>query len=116
MGIHMYFFEDRLRTVLAFEDGRVELWECREWAEESDVRLDKPAGWVCLWREKGHNEASESTGLLGVLSRPTLADLRMARTVVMAMTVSPRLDFAFTVSADHQLVRYSLNVSMDDGT
>lgn len=31
--------------------------------------------------------------------------------VVMAMRVSPKLDFAFTVSADHQLVRYNLEVS-----
>lgn len=29
----------------------------------------------------------------------------------MAMTVSHKLDFAFTISADHQLVRYSLSVS-----
>jgi hypothetical protein len=28
----------------------------------------------------------------------------------MAMSVSPKLDFAFTVSADHQLVRYDLEV------
>jgi hypothetical protein len=32
----------------------------------------------------------------------------------MAMSVSPKLDFAFTVSADHQLVRYNLEVSRLD--
>jgi hypothetical protein len=32
----------------------------------------------------------------------------------MAMSVSPKLDFAFTVSADHQLVRYNLEVSQLD--
>lgn len=34
--------------------------------------------------------------------------------VVMAMCVSPKLDFAFTVSADHQLIRYNLEVSRLD--
>jgi hypothetical protein len=32
----------------------------------------------------------------------------------MAMSVSPKLDYAFTVSADHQLVRYNLEVSQLD--
>jgi hypothetical protein len=36
--------------------------------------------------------------------------------VVMAMSVSPKLDFAFTVSADHQLVRYDLEVSQLDSS
>lgn len=56
----MFFKEAALRKVLAFEDGRVELWECKEWGRESDSRLEKGAGWGCLWREKGHNEASKS--------------------------------------------------------
>jgi hypothetical protein len=34
----------------------------------------------------------------------------------MAMSVSPKLDFAFTVSADHQLVRYNLEVSQLDSS
>ncbi|KAH8089136.1 WD40-repeat-containing domain protein [Filobasidium floriforme] len=94
MGIHLYFHQDKLRTVLAFEDGRVEVWECDQWDLETDIRLQKgkEGVWRCLWREKGHNEA------------------------IMAMSVSPKLDFAFTVSADHQLVRYNLENDQGDVT
>lgn len=62
MGIHLYYHQDKLRTVLAFEDGRVELWECDQWGLETDIRLQKgkEGVWRCLWREKGHNEASKS--------------------------------------------------------
>jgi len=46
--------------------------------------------WRRLWRKKVHNEA------------------------IMAMTLSPKHDFAFSVSADHQLVRYSVDGSAGD--
>jgi hypothetical protein len=56
----------KLRAILAFEDGRVEAWECRDWAVVSDARLGQAkqaerGGWECRWREKGHNEASKLT-------------------------------------------------------
>ena len=56
----------KLRAILAFEDGRVEAWECVNWAVASDIRLGRASrgGWKCRWREKGHNEASESAEIL----------------------------------------------------
>ncbi|KAJ9095247.1 hypothetical protein QFC21_005613 [Naganishia friedmannii] len=84
-----------LRLVAAYEDGRVEQWECKDWQKRSDPRLrasNNPAkagggGWQTLWTQKGHNEA------------------------IMAMAISPTLDYAYTVSADHLLVRYQLQTS-----
>lgn len=35
----------------------------------------------------------------------------LAVSLVLAMTVSPTLDYAYTVSADHQVVKYDLQVS-----
>ena len=55
----------KLRAILGFEDGRVEAWECRDWAVASDARMGRAqqGGWECRWREKGHNEASKSAAL-----------------------------------------------------
>ncbi|KAJ9097568.1 hypothetical protein QFC20_006143 [Naganishia adeliensis] len=83
-----------LRLVAAFEDGRVEHWECRDWSKRTDPRMrgasessTELSGWHNLWTQKGHNEA------------------------IMAMAVSPTLDYAYTVSADHQVVKYDLQQS-----
>lgn len=55
-----------LRLVEAYEDGRVEQWECKDWQTRTDPRLrssngvPKPGGqWRNLWTLKGHNEASK---------------------------------------------------------
>jgi hypothetical protein len=98
MSIQMYFASDdvsarthldtelgiaqsrTLRLVVAFEDGRVELWQCdpestgsgcetdEVWRRPTDSRLldsgssaqvNEGVVWRRLWREKVHNEASE---------------------------------------------------------
>lgn len=79
MGIHLSFVargaeyddtDDILQLVVAFEDGRVECWESRTWWNSSDPRMDprtdgrpgpKAGVWECRWREKVHNEASQSS-------------------------------------------------------
>lgn len=59
--------ERALRLVAAYEDGRVEQWECKEWQTRTDPRLRGSShaaasggGWQNLCTQKGHNEASES--------------------------------------------------------
>lgn len=70
-----------LRLVAAFEDGRVEHWECRDWSKRTDPRMrgasessTELSGWHNLWTQKGHNEASTSPSS----SRP-LAELSLIR-------------------------------------
>lgn len=55
-----------LRLVAAFEDGRLEQWECANWSKRTDPRMrivadssSRSGGWRNLWTQKGHNEASE---------------------------------------------------------
>jgi hypothetical protein len=59
-----------LRLVAAFEDGRVEHWECQEWSKRTDPRMAGTrqgefsavsGGWRNLWTQKVHNEAGTSS-------------------------------------------------------
>ncbi len=127
MALHVYFsLQGELQLVVAYEDGRVELWRCEAsgsgseldddrdpepvWQRHTDARLsgapgaaDQGARWHRVWRDKVHNEAGEST--LRARWRRTGSCVQS----VMAMAVSPANDYAFSVSADHQLVRYALD-------
>ena len=78
MGLHLGFHPQtkRLTLVMGFEDGRVELWGCKErpdtaegvegdeeetWSRSWDARIGKGEPlWERLWETKGHNEAGES--------------------------------------------------------
>ncbi|KLT41413.1 WD40 repeat-like protein [Cutaneotrichosporon oleaginosum] len=81
--------EDQLALVAAYEDGRVELWSCPlaallERRAEWDGRKMADKLWSRVWEGKAHNEA------------------------VMAMAVDRAFERAFTVSADHRVVRIDL--------
>ncbi|ORX37077.1 WD40-repeat-containing domain protein [Kockovaella imperatae] len=98
MAIHIAYNEaEKLRVVLAYEDGRVEMWKLaddeKDWRQASDARLNEAddRAWIKVREFKGHNEA------------------------VMAMTVNSTLSRAYTVSADHQLCRYDLSAESEDG-
>ncbi|KZV88287.1 WD40 repeat-like protein [Exidia glandulosa HHB12029] len=85
MSLHLYQ-RSGLHLVTAFESGTVALWK--------NVTEGRPTvngqGWQALWHAKLHVDS------------------------VMAMAVSPNLDFAITVSADHLIGRYDLDESSTD--
>ena len=63
MSLHLAFTEQGILTLVAgFEDGRLEVWQCRRspgWESHWDARMsDGPALWEKAWDAKGHNEAS----------------------------------------------------------
>lgn len=99
-----------LNMIVAFEDGRVERWECGDaaiddtaactWSNRTDARMNIGTGvWRCRWSEKVHHEAvMDMVAWTGAKS-----DGRDRSSAMWA---------AFSVSADHQLVRYSLEVSL----
>ncbi|BEI84198.1 hypothetical protein CcaverHIS002_0408020 [Cutaneotrichosporon cavernicola] len=88
--------EERIALLAAYEDGRVELWTCSLTAllarpKEWDGRKAADGLWTRVWEGKAHNEA------------------------VMAMAVDREFARAFTVSADHRVVRVDLAAALAGG-
>ncbi|WWC62940.1 uncharacterized protein I303_105538 [Kwoniella dejecticola CBS 10117] len=91
MSIHLRHIPDTstLTLSIGYEDGRVELFTSTldSISELYDARMpstSKDNPWTLRWTGKGHNEA------------------------IMGMDVDKQSRYAWTVSADHRLVRYDL--------
>ncbi|KAL7420469.1 Astra associated protein 1 Asa1 [Cryptotrichosporon argae] len=85
-------YASRPKTASAGQDGRVEVWACRDWGGRYDgKRPGEDPVWARVWKGKGHNEA------------------------VMGMAVDRTFTRAFTVSADHMLCRYDLVQAQERG-
>ncbi|KAL7409943.1 WD40-repeat-containing domain protein [Mrakia frigida] len=88
MSIHLL---SPTRLVVGFESGHVALYDYEGPPNgTTDSRIPHPTGkergrWLTRWKLKVHNEA------------------------VMGLAVSPKHDFALSVSADHQVVKYDLS-------
>jgi hypothetical protein len=101
MALHLGVVEGRIGLVAAYEDGRVEVWVCAAdsiYTAWDGRKSDGEGVWKRLWEGKCHNEA----GGLTTTSCPLL-------TPVMAMAVDGAFARAFTVSADHLLVRVDVS-------
>ncbi|RXK36271.1 hypothetical protein M231_06475 [Tremella mesenterica] len=91
MSLHLHLFTStsihngNLALALGYEDGKIEVWYCfnPDPKERWDGKLSE-GRWKMVYCEKGHNES------------------------VMAMVVDQNFEKAFTVSADHLLVKYHL--------
>ena len=89
---------------MAYEDGSVSL------QVRSTEIIEKSAegkGWDRLWTVKLHGESSKRTCHI---IQCTVVDADQRNSVVMAMAVKRDNTAAFTVSADHLLCRYNLEV------
>ncbi|PWN51452.1 WD40 repeat-like protein [Violaceomyces palustris] len=91
MSLKLFTFQDRseLACLAAYEDGSLTLWSSD--SSPHDLLTQARAfSWKVLWSEKRHSEA------------------------VMAVDLSPKAEFAISVSADDRLVRYSLDYPRDE--
>lgn len=101
-----------LRLIASFEDGRVEAWSLYADRAEgllriTDGRNQGDQGWKKVWEGKKHNEAGAYTSSSGFNSENVARKLNIE---VMAMAVNSTSTKAYTVSADHLLVAYDLNL------
>jgi ASTRA-associated protein 1 len=84
MSVYIHVGET-IRLVIGYESGQFQLWSATLEAltQKSDSRVTQSI-WKLDWSTKGHNEA------------------------IMGLTVDWDYDLAYSVSADHLLVKYDL--------
>jgi ASTRA-associated protein 1 len=94
---------NELRLLCAYENGGVTLW--RYATPEKQVSIEG-IGWENAWTVKLHSDTSKCSAPALKLFPPSI-ELH----AVMSMAVSTDNTLALTVSADHLVGRYALNVS-----
>jgi hypothetical protein len=103
--------EDRaLSLITSYENGCVKLWQYRDVERERSI---EGVGWECLWSSKQHVESGEqSVQILLCLLCSVLVSTHTCATAttVMATAISPDRSIALSVSADHLVGRYELEV------
>ena len=87
-----------LRLLCAYENGSVILWK---YTRKEKVKSVQGAGWEMIWNVKLHAESG---------ARSLLMVYKVLMIIVMAMRVSKSNSFALTVSVDHLVGRYDLEV------
>jgi hypothetical protein len=97
-----------LSLITSYENGSVKLWRYRNIEKERSI---EGLGWECLWSFKLHVESGKrSATLLCLLCVSFNSHICATATIVMATAVSLDRSIALSVSADHLVGRYDLNV------
>lgn len=117
MAVSAFVGDDtRLRIVASYEDGRVALFELsREVTDWSEGFAGENEGWVKVFEEKQHREPSEWTGaVFGMLlvSGQLIHVGHNASPSAMSLALEAGLRHAWSVGADHMVVRYRLGTEV----
>lgn len=99
MSMHLFEVDKELRLLSAYESGGVAL---RAYARTDKIKSVEGKGWDTIWMVRRHVEASKSHHSTCCTHTDDLP--------VMAMRVYRNLETALTVSSDHLIGKYQLQV------
>jgi hypothetical protein len=101
-----------LSLITSYENGSVKLWQYHNIEKERSI---EGVGWECIWSFKLHVESGKrSVHTTFIVPAPCRAsyNLHICATVITVMATAVSLDrsIALSVSADHLVGRYDVNV------
>jgi hypothetical protein len=96
-----------LSLMTSYENGSVKLWRYRNIEKERSI---EGVGWDCIWSLKLHVESGKRSSPSTFIPICRLMLSRKTVAIVMATSVSLDRSIALSVSADHLVGRYELNV------